>query len=199
MSQPAGSHGESAHATHHRHGGVAVTLAAAAVLASGLGARAAISLGTAGDELQSSVRTDVKRAAGLVEDARFVYEDEATMAYRFARAQALAQELRRVAARQTGVVRAETLVEAGAQSRLAAVFRKASAIAKNPRYARGDGSFDVGRRLGDARRKDPNAVALDPEEKERAGARAAWHGNLDAVTTIGPALAFLCAALAQAF
>src|SRR5437867_1279971 len=104
---------EQAHEGHagaphaHRHGSVAVTLAAAAVIAATVGARAAIVLGNAGDELQGSVRTDVKRDAAL--------------------------------------------------------------------------------------------VALDPEEKARAGAREAWHGNLDGATTLAPALAFLVAAFAEAF
>src|SRR5919201_4367704 len=133
----------------HRHGGVAVTLAAAAVLASALGARAAIALGSGGEELQSAVRTEVKSGAAIVEDVRFVYQDEAPVAYRVARSQVLAQELRRAASRQTGIARAETLVDAQAQTEVSQALRRASSIAKNPRYRSSDGGFDVGHRLAD--------------------------------------------------
>jgi hypothetical protein len=186
-------------AAGERHWSVALTLAVSAVVAAVLGARAAIALGTAGDELQRSVRVDVKRGAGLVEDVRFVYDDEAPAAYRYAKARAFAEELQRSAATQSGIARSETLVEAGAQARIAAATLQASAIAKNPRYRRSDGSFDVGRRLADDRMKNPALLALSPDEEEAGGARTAWHGALDGATTLGPALAFFFAALAQAF
>ncbi len=186
------------HENQHRRSRVAVTLAAAAVLAACLGARAAIVLGSAGDDLQSAVRTDLKRDAAIVEDVRFVYQDEAPQAFRYAKAVILAQEMIRAATGQSGLVRAALLVDAGTQTQIAQTFLKGSAIASNSRYLI-NGSFSVGRRLGDIRRKYPALVALDPAEKYRAGSRAAWHGNLDAATTLGPALAFLLAACGEAF
>lgn len=183
----------------HRHGGVAVTLAVAAVLAAGLGARAAILLGTAGDELQSSVRTEVKRGAAVVEDVRFVYQDEAPVAYRFAKAQFLAEELRKGAGPLAASANADVLVEADAQTQVARALRQASPIVRNARYRATGGAFAVGRRLADVRRRQPELLELRPEEKAHEGARSAWHGNLDAATTLGPAIAFLFGTIAQAF
>src|SRR5438876_9404080 len=97
---------------HERHWSVALTLAAAAVVAAGLGARTAVLFGDGNDHLQSAVRTEVKRGAGIVEDIRFVYQDEAPAAYRYLRAASLAQALRQVAARSTGTVRAQLLADA---------------------------------------------------------------------------------------
>jgi hypothetical protein len=182
-----------------RHGGVAVTLAGAAVLAAVIGARAAVLFDHSSSGLQSSIRTEVKRGAALVEDVRFVYEAEAQQAYRVAKATALADAARRAAASHTGIARETLLIEADASTRLAEALRPSSQIAKNPRYATKDGAYDIGRRLSDVRAEYPDLVALDPDGKQRRANREAWHGNLDAAATLGAAIAFLLGALAQAF
>jgi hypothetical protein len=188
------------HPEHHRKSGhVAVTLAAAAVLAALLGARAAVLFDHGGGELQSAVRTEVKVGAGVVEDVRFLYEVEAPIVYRYAKAAATARALRQAAASQKGAVREQLLVEAQAQDQLAKVFRSNSEIAKTPKYALPGGAYDLGKRLADLRNRDPKLVALDPAEPERSGAKASWHATLDVATTLAPAIAFLLGALAQTF
>ena len=184
---------------HRHHIPVAVTLAAAAVVAAGLGARAAVLFDHSSDELHSSVRQEVKRDVAMVEDVRFVYQDEAPLAYRVLKARIRAQEFERVAGSTTGMARQEALVEADLERRVAKAILGGSDIAKSGRYNVAGGGFDLPKRLHDVREENPDLVEIDPGEPEHAGSRAAWHGTLDAAATLAPALAFLLGAIAQAW
>lgn len=184
---------------HHRQAAIAATLATAAVLAAGLGARAALLFDRSDTRLQSSLRTEIKRGVAAVEDVRFVYQTEAPIAFRYARAAVEAEELAKQAAKQTGAAREETLVEADTQRRLAQSLRSASDIAKSGKYATKIGGFDVGKRLHDVREESPDLVGLEPDRPAEKGERLAWHANLDVAATLAPALAFLLGAVAQAF
>lgn len=188
-----------AHGGGQKHATIAVTLAAAAVLAAALGARSALLYDRSDAKLGSAVRTAIKRGVATVEDVRFVYSDEAPNAFRYARAQVSADALQQAAAKEKGVARESILFEADAQARIAKALLPASDIAKTSRYRTSGGAYDVGRRLGDVRNKAPDLVALDPGPLERKGESLAWHGNLDAATTLAAAVAFFLAALAQAF
>jgi hypothetical protein len=183
--------------SHERHAGIALVLAAAAVLAASLGARAALLFGYADDGLEHAARTEVKRAAALVEDIRFVYADEAPQIFRYLKAKVSGAELKKAAPSLPGIARDETLVDAETQLQLAHAFR--GAVGSNPRYLMPGGGFDLGKRLADVRAQAPDLVALDPERLQRDAERISWHASLDATTTLAAGVAFLLGALSQAF
>src|SRR3954463_12000645 len=76
---------------------VAILLTLAAIVAAVLGARAAVVSSDASGEWQTAVPQEVKRSAALVEDVRYVYGAEATVALQAAAASIEADELRQSA------------------------------------------------------------------------------------------------------
>jgi hypothetical protein len=179
--------------------GLALLLAAAAVVAAVVGARASLLGSSASSNWQQAVRQEVKAAAAIVEDIRFVYGPEAGQAFRAVEAAVRAEEYRAAAEQQIGLARAVLLAEASAQDQLRDILIGVSEVAKDPTYARDDGGFDLGLRLRDTRDRYPDLVALRPDDPQSAGDRLARQAVGEAGVTIPVALTFLFGALAQGF
>lgn len=179
--------------------GLAVLLAAAAVAAAALGARASLLSSAASGDWQQAVRQEVKAAAAAVEDIRFVYGDEAAQSYRVVEATIRAQEYRAAAEEQTGPARSVLLAEAATQDQLRQVLVSAAPITQDRRYARDDGGYDLGLRLADQRNRNPDLVAIRPDDPQAGGDRRARQARLEIAATIPIALTFMFGSLAQAF
>jgi FlaG/FlaF family flagellin (archaellin) len=95
---------------------VAVLLALAAVVGIVLGGRASLVRSSATDAWQGALRQEIKRAAGAVEDVRYVYTSEAPIAFQVDEAKIRATEARRAAARATGLTKRVLLLEANTLS-----------------------------------------------------------------------------------
>ena len=127
---------------------VAVVLAVAALFASG-----------AADQWQSSVREDVKRSAGIVEDVREVYGDEAPVGLDIALADARAQQ----------GDDDDALTEQQVVFAVRRAYRGKDHLVADDRYLRAGHGYDVARRLADVRRESPGLVRLDPERAASKG------------------------------
>lgn len=178
---------------------VAILLAVAAVIAAVIGARAALVGDSGSDTWHQAVRADVRHGAGLVEDLRFVYGEEAPLALQVAEATTRSRELARVARATRGEVRRLLDAEASAEEQVAETVRGASEIAKNRRYARDDGSYDVLARLADQRAKNPDLIEFDAGAIEKRGSDKTRKSSLLVAATIPVAIAFLLGALAEGF
>jgi len=179
--------------------GLAVLLAAAAVVAAVVGARASLLGSSASGNWQQAVRQEVKAAAATVEDIRFVYGPEAGQAFRAVEAAVRAEEYRAAAEQATGVARSVLLAEAAAQEQLREILASVSEVAKDPKYGRDDGGYDLGLRLRDMRDRFPDLVALRPDDPQAVGDRLAKQALGETAITIPVALTFLFGALAQGF
>jgi hypothetical protein len=179
--------------------GLAILLALAALFAAILGARASLLSGNASGYWQQAVRQEIKAAAAAVEDVRFVYGDEAPQAFQAIEASIRAEEYRAAAAQRSGVARSVLLAAASAQDQLRDVIVGTSDIAKDLRYRRDDGTYDLGLRLKDVRNKNTDLVTIHPEDPQAAGDRAARQAFNETAATIPVALTFLFGALAQGF
>jgi hypothetical protein len=188
----------SADESRERSVAVAITLAVAAVLAAVLGTRAVVLFADSGDAFHDTVRGEFTRGLAIVGWVVDVYGVEAPYAYHDAAARFEARQLQRIAGGQTGTVRKELLAEAEVQATRAKLRGPVGKILQ-ARYRTTGGGFDVGRLLADYLRADIDARSREPEELQAAGNRLAWHAELVTVTTLGPAIAFFLAALAQAF
>jgi hypothetical protein len=175
-----------------------VLLAVAAVIAALIGARAALLGDSGSDTWHKSIREDVKRDAGIVEDVRFVYEEEAAAALQLRTAQIRAEEARRAAKGESDPTRGVLESEAGGQEALANTERQGSDTADDPKYAKGEG-WDVAKRLADRRARLPDLVAIDPDATEERGSDRSRESSMLVATTILVAVAFLCGALAHGF
>jgi hypothetical protein len=178
---------------------LALLLALAALFAGAVGARASLVASGASGHWQQAVRQEVKAAAAAVEDIRFVYGDEASQAFRAVEAAFRAEEYRLAAEQQEGLARSILLAEAAAQDQLREILISTSEVAKDPRYAREDGSYDLGLRLRDQRNRYPDLVAIRPDDPQAAGDRLAKQAIGETAVTIPIALTFLFGSLAQGF
>lgn len=178
---------------------VAILLAVAAVLAALIGARAALVGDSGSDTWYAATREDIKRGAGMVEDVRFVYSEEAPAALAILEGEVRARELRRAARRQGGLLRDLLAAEAAAQAKLADTNRSASTIARDRKYATGQGGYDVLKRLVDRRAEHPDLVRLDPDATEARGSDRTKKSALLIAATILVAVAFFLGALAEGF
>jgi hypothetical protein len=185
--------------TKESNQGVGILLAAAALMAAAVAGRSALLADSATDSWQSAIRNEVKQKAAIVEDVRFVYESEAAFALAVAEADIRGQELDDAAEATQGITRSALEVEAFAQQQLARAFTDASKIASDPRYAVEPEGFDLGRRLADVRNENPELVALDPGDQQSDGDELGHQAALEMTAAIPAAVAFLLAALAQAF
>lgn len=179
--------------------GLALLLAVAALFAGALGARASLLASSASGSWQQAVRQEVKVAAAAVEDIRFVYGDEAAQAFRVVEATIRGQEYRAAADQRTGYGRAVLLAEAAAQDQLREILISASDVAKEPRYARDDGTYDLGLRLRDQRNTRPDLVAIRPDAPQAEGDRLARKAVMETAVSVPVALTFLFGSLAQGF
>jgi len=178
---------------------VAIVLAATAVVAAILGARASLVSSSASGSWQSAIRQEVRRAAGTVEDLRFTYEVEGRQAFRVLTAETLADRYRRQADAATGATRSYLLLEAEAQENVVRSIVESSAIAADPRYRTEDGRFDLALRLADNRAENPELVTTDPDDPQAAGDDAADEAVLLVASTVPVAVAFLFGVLGQGF
>lgn len=179
--------------------GLAILLALAALFAATLGARASILSGNASGYWQQAVRQEIKAAAAAVEDIRFVYADEAPQAFQSIEASIRAEEYRAAADQHTGLARSVLLAAATAQDQLREVLVNTSDVARDPRYLRPDGTYDLGLRLKDVRNKNADLVAIHPDDPQAAGDRLGRQAINETAASIPVALTFLFGALAQGF
>jgi hypothetical protein len=179
--------------------GVAVLLAAAALVAAVIGGRVAFRSFTATSLWQQSVREETKRAAAYVETLRFAYTSEQPFAFALTEARFRAEELAKVAPTLSGLDRTAVELEQALQEYLSSgQLAEASTLFNDERY-RGPNGFDITRRVADLRNADPALLAIDPERTRAAGDRASTHAIRLLATTIVVALAFMCGTLAQGF
>jgi len=178
---------------------VAVLLACAAVVAAVIGARAALIGDDGSDTWHTSVREDVKAGAGLVEDVRYVYTEEAQLAFQVAEGEVRAEEARREARSESGLARELLEAHAGAQQGVVDTVKSSSSLAKNPKYALPEGGYDVPRRMVDTRAKNPDLVEIDADATEEEGSDKSFESALLVASTLPAGLAFLCGALAHGF
>jgi type II secretory pathway pseudopilin PulG len=149
---------------------VAVALAIAALTASG-----------ATDRWQSSVREEVKRSAGIVEDVRAVYGDEAPMGLDVALADARARQ----------GADDDALTERQVVFAIRKAHRGKDHLIADDRYLRPTGAYDVPRRLADVGAKDPDFLRLDPDRTARQGDDKRGLATLMALVTIPLVLLYL--------
>jgi hypothetical protein len=176
---------------------VAVLLAIAAVIVAVVGGRAALIGDQGSDTWHQSVREDVKQAAGVVEDVRYLYQEEVPLALQVEQARIRERGFERSAKGESGTVREVLEARSKAQRQVAKPVRKSSVITSDPRYSPDERG--VLRRLADARAKYPALVRLDPAATERRGSALSLESSLLTATTILAALAFLLGALAEGF
>jgi hypothetical protein len=176
---------------------VAILIALAAIVGVALGARATLLSSDASDTWKSAVRTEIKRAAGNVEDAHYLYVTEAPLAMQVVTARVRARELARSAETAQGVVRSVLLAEADTQRTLAEQIAKSAPPVDQ--YATPKGGFDVAKRLAYQRNRYPDLVALDPDELQRDGDDLSRHSILDVLATVPAGVAFMLGAIAEAF
>jgi len=178
-------------------GRVAVLLAVAAILAAIIGWQAATISNTAGDDWQSALRTEAKRAAAAQEDVRFVYENELPVAVQVLRAQVLEQAYRSAAQSATGATKVALQVEADTQAQIAGSLKTQFDLTSNPAYTLPSGALDLGKRLADQRAKAPAIVALDPDSLQAQGDALARKANLMTMTLLPAGIGALFGVLAQ--
>jgi hypothetical protein len=177
---------------------VAVLLAVAAVVAAVIGARAALLTDSGSDTWHQTIREDVKRGAALVEDVRFVYTEEAPLAFQAAEGAVRSEEARREARSTGGISKSLLEVHAGAQAGVVETVITSSKLASSEKYATPKGP-DVIERLADVRAENPDLVSLDPDATEDRGSELNFEGSMLVATTIPAGLGFLCGALANGF
>ncbi len=176
--------------------GPAILLTAAAIAVAIVGGRASLRSADATYLWQDAVRQEVKQAAAYVEDIRFVYSSEAPIALRVTEARLRQEELSNAVATAAPTVRSLLEVERQAQAEVAKALTQNVDLVADPRYQTADG-FDIGRRLADARGRNPDLVAIEPDAPQAEGDDASDHAiRLVAVTPV-IAGAFLCGSLAQ--
>jgi hypothetical protein len=149
---------------------VAVALGVAALVASG-----------ASDRWQSSVREDVKRSAGIVEDVRAVYGDEAPLGLDVALADARVQQ----------GADDDALTDRQVVFAIRKAYRGKDNLIADNRYLQPTGAYDVPRRLADVRAKDPALVRLDPDRTAHTGDRKRRLSSLIALVTVPLVLLYL--------
>src|SRR4051812_3120549 len=139
---------------------VAVLLAVAAVIAALIGMRAS-SLSSAGtDKWHQALRGDIKREAGLVEDVRFVYQEQVPVTLRAAQAKLSAEEIAKAARGTSGDVRALLIVEQTTQKKVSTSLAAAEPLYTDRKYALPGGSYDVIQALVDRRRETPGLLHI---------------------------------------
>jgi hypothetical protein len=178
---------------------VTLLLVGAAVLGAIIGIRAALVDNNGGDNLDRSVRQDVKRGAAVVESIRFVYAEEAAAAVQVAEARIRARDLRRAAQGKPGPVADYLRSEAAAQDQLVKSLEPTHPITSNPKYRKPDGSYDVPLRLADERAERPDLLHVDPDATEQVGLDSAQSATLLRAATIPLAVAFMFGALTEGF
>jgi hypothetical protein len=181
------------------HGGVAVVLAVAAIVAAIVGARASFIASQASEHWQSSLRTEVKRSAAAVNDIQSLYEDELPAAMPILRARLIEQAMQTAAASQTGAAQQALELEASAQAAFISEVAANSPLASKPVYALPSGGFDLAQRLANLRSKRPEFLALNPDVLQADGDRLSNKAELLTYSLIPISICAFLAVLAQPF
>jgi hypothetical protein len=181
------------------HGGVAILLTIAAVVAAIVGARVSMVSSEASDSWQSALRTEVKRSAAAMEDVRYLYQTELPVAIRILQARMVQSELQAAATTTTGPAGEALQVEADVQAGIVSGLISSSNLAAEPDYALPSGGFDLAKRLADLRAQSPDLVALDPDSLEAAGDRLANKAELLTLTLLPTSIGAFLGVLAQPF
>ncbi|MGA3057784.1 MAG: hypothetical protein ABSE70_07085 [Candidatus Limnocylindrales bacterium] len=181
------------------HGGVAILLTIAAVVAAIVGARVSMVSSAASDSWQSALRAEVKRSAGAMDDVRYLYQTELPVAIRILEARLVQGELQAAAATTTGLAGEALQVEADVQAGIASGLISSSDLAAKPDYALPSGGFDLGKRLADLRAQNPALMALDPDGLEAAGDKLAHKAELLTLALFPTSIGAFLGVLAQPF
>ena len=178
---------------------VAALLALAAIVAAIVAARVSFLNGEASGKWQLALRTEVKRSAAVLEDVRYLYQTESSIATAIVEARIRQRELLAAATGQPAAVQEALLLEASVQGARVDAFEPSSELASDPAYALPAGGLDLGKRLADLRAKNPDLVALDPHPLEAAGDAAADRALRLTWSGLAIALCVLLGAIAQSF
>lgn len=181
------------------HRGVAVLLGLAAILAATIGVRATALSSNATDAWQSALRTEVKRSAGVLEDVRYLYQDELPPVVTILGARTKESELRAAAAKESGATADAVTREADVQAGLLAVIAPTYEFATHPAYALPGGGVNLGLRLSDVRAQNPDLVALNPDAMQVTGDALAAKAAAMTLPLLPIGFSALFAALAQPF
>ena len=141
----------------------------------------------AGGAWQNSVRQEIRHSAALQEDVRFVYADEAPLAFRAATERARADRLREVRPSSRLAVSEYTLAS---QTAFGLTSRAApDSLLGERELADGDLGYNVPRRLAEVRAREPALRDLDPEAAHLRGDRYALRGGVTALMVAALAVA----------
>jgi hypothetical protein len=185
---------------HERgHGGVAILLTVAAIVAAAIGFRAAMVSGSASDSWQSALRTEVKRSAAAMEDVRYLYQSELPVAIQIVEARILQAQLLDAAQGVSGATKQTLLLEASVQAQMITALSPSSDLAAKTDYALPSGGLDLGKRLADLRAQHPELLALDPDGLQASGDKLAHKAEVMTLALLPASVAAFLGVLAQAF
>ena len=176
---------------------VAILLAAAAIVAAIITARATIKGSEATGLWQQSVGEEQKRGAFLLEGARYAYGDVGDMAFFIATEQVRADELQAASATAPADIAPHLLMEAQVHAQVAEAIRTSSVIGTEEQYQLPSGGYDLQRFLADERLELGDDLRIDPLATVEEGDRASEHGRRLIGTMALVGLSFLLGSLAQ--
>lgn len=181
--------------------GVAMLLAAAAVVAALIGGRAALLGDSGSDAYSEAVRADVRQGARIVGDARRLYEEDASVAHRIAEAQLLGEALGREARSEEGLPSSILQAEAEASATVADVLAGPSKLADgSARAATELTGEDILDRFAEIRaERSAELAAVDPDGIAEEAGEESDAATAMAAAAIPLGIAFLFGALAEAF
>ena len=176
---------------------VAILLAAAALIAAGVGIRAATLSDAGTDSWQTAIREEVRRDARIVSDVRRLYGEDAAVAFDIAEMQIRAEEGVKEAGSSKGPAAGVLRSEAAARGELAKSLTKTSSgLIDAPEEAPNLDGGDLFARLAELRKEAGAAAQLDPEATLDEGSDSAEKSSWLTASVILVSLAFLCGALA---
>lgn len=181
------------------HKGVAILLAAAAIVAAVVGARSTGIASDATDTWQSALRMDIKRSAAALEDIRYLYQSEVPQAVLVMSTRLQEAELRSAAAATTGSSVLALTLEADAQAGLLTAVGGTNDLTGKSRYALDGGGVNLALRLADIRGENPDLVALDPDTIQATGDALAAKASSMTIALLPLGFAALFGAVAQPF
>lgn len=141
----------------------------------------------AGGAWQNSVRQEIRHSAALQEDVRFVYADEAPLAFQAATARVRADRLEEVRPSSRLAVSEYTLAS---QTAIGLTSRTApDSLLGERELADGDLGYNVPRRLAEVRAREPGSRDLDPNAAHLQADRYAFRGGVTALVVAALAVA----------
>jgi len=181
------------------HKGVAILLAAAAIIAAVVGARSTGIASDATDLWQSALRTEVQRSAGALQDISYLYQSEVPQAVLVMSTRLQEAELRSAAAATTGSSAQALTLEADAQAGLLTAVGTTNDLTGKEKYALDGGGLNLSLRLADLRGENPDLIALDPDAIQAKGDALAAKASSMTIALLPLGIAALFGAIAQPF